>query len=381
MKNIDLNIKRMLSLLESKMGNVKPLINEQFVPASLLPKQDWISTKKPEEWLEWIKDTGCITSKPGGSGGDVGITIKTTATEKLPDTTPNEPFIKVTNFKRTSNISNEEVPSTLYVFGKKSRDGEAGHFKIFVQNVGEKYERYIEGELNCSVQYKTETTSVASKVRGVNTEKNVDKILKDLGFTRQIEPGDTTQQENGTTVKDLCVAFPDWCPGNGLLKQYADGLQGDTPIYPMTDQQMDDAVKYGYVKDVDRVKEKQNRFNLKRGIKKINKENFTNQSCNTALITMEACSKNPTLCDKYVKTNSRLQNVGGGNAMGPNAGKLWLSKHIKLCRSNNMYNKNQLADINDLRIDGTQAGIQLEQTIGKNIRESLKELNLINKIG
>jgi hypothetical protein len=37
-----------------------------------------------------------------------------------------------------------------------------------------------------------------------------------------------------------------------------------------------------------------------------------------------------------------------------------------------MYNKKQLADVNDL---------QLEQTIGKNIRESLKELNLINKIG
>jgi hypothetical protein len=55
--------------------------------------------------------------------------------------------------------------------------------------------------------------------------------------------------------------------------------------------------------------------------------------------------------------------------------------YIKLCRDENMYNKNQLADVNDLRIDGVNAGIQLEQTIGKNIRESLKELNLINKIG
>jgi hypothetical protein len=378
MKNIDLNIKRMLSLLESKMGDVKPLINEQFIPTSFLPKQDWILKKEPEDWLKWIITSGCITNIPGATGSKIGG-ITTTATENLPETKSNEPLIKVTNFKRINNIG-KEIPTNLYILGKKSREGKEGYFKLFLRTQGDE-SPYLEGQLNCSVQYKDETTSIASGVRGVNTEENVDIILKGLGFTRQLEPGDTTQQENGTTVKKLCVDFPDWCPGNGLLKQYADGLQGNTPIYTMTDQQMDNAVKYGYVKDVDRVKEKQNRFNLKRGIKKINKENFTNQSCNTALITMEACSKNPTLCDKYVKTNSRLQNVGGGNAMGPNAGKLWLSKHIKLCRNNNMYNKKQLADVNDLKIDGVNAGIQLEQTIGKNIRESLKELNLINKIG
>ena len=379
MKNIDLNIKRMLSLLESKMGNVKPLINEQFVPASFLPKQDWILKKEPEEWLKWILDKGCISRRPGGAESKISE-ITTTTTEKLQGINSNEPLIKVTKFNQI-NKRGFDIPTNLYILGKKSREGKEGYFKLFYQIEGDKSNQYLEGQLDCSVQYKPETTSVASKGSDVNVEENVDIILKGLGFTRQLEPGDTTQQENGTTVKKLCVDFPDWCPGNGLLKQYADGLQGNTPIYTMTDQQMDNAVKYGYVKDVDRVKEKQNRFNLKRGIKKINKENFTNQSCNTALITMEACSKNPTLCDKYVKTNSRLQNVGGGNAMGPNAGKLWLSKHIKLCRNNNMYNKNQLADVNDLRIDGVNAGIQLEQTIGKNIRESLKELNLINKIG
>jgi hypothetical protein len=134
----------------------------------------------------------------------------------------------------------------------------------------------------------------------------------------------------------------------------------------MTDKQQDEAVKYGYIKDVDRVKERQTAFNLKRGIKKINKENFTNQSCKTAIITLDQCNTNEKFCGDVVKINPRLQN------MGPNAARKWLSDHIKLCRSNNMYNKKQLADVNDL---------QLEQTIGKNIRESLKELNLINKIG
>jgi hypothetical protein len=104
----------------------------------------------------------------------------------------------------------------------------------------------------------------------------------------------------------------------------------------MTDKQRDEAVKSGYIKDVDRVKERQTAFNLKRGIKKINKENFNNQSCNTALIIMKNCNTNEELCANYVKTNSRLQNVGGGNPMGPNAARMWLSKHIKLCRKNNI---------------------------------------------
>ena len=134
MKNIDLNIKRMLSLLESKMGNVKPLINEQFVPSGFL-KQDWISTKKPEEWLEWIVSTGCIKRKPGGKDAIISDIITTTR-EKLPNTELNDPYIKVTNFKYVNKI-NQEVPSTLYVFGKKSRDGEVGRFKIFLKTKSE----------------------------------------------------------------------------------------------------------------------------------------------------------------------------------------------------------------------------------------------------
>ena len=360
MKNIDLNIKRMLSLLESKMGNVKPLINEQVVPTSPLPKQDWILAKQPKDWLTWIKDNGCITRRPGGEESKIDMT--TTATEKLHDTNTNEPLIKVTKFKRINNRG-QEIPTNLYILGKKSREGKEGYFKLFFQNEGEKSNQYYEGQLNCSAQYKPETTSVASEVRDVNTEDQVNQILKQNGYTRQLEPGDNDQQRLQTTVKELCKT-PGMC--TGILQRYAEGPQGDDPIYQMTDKQKDEAVKSGYIKDVDRVKERQTAFNLKRGIKKINKENFTNQSCKTAIITLDQCNTNEEYCGNYVKTNLKLQN------MGPNEARMWLSKHIKLCRNNNMYNKKQLADVNDLK---------LEQTIGKNIRESLKELNLINKIG
>jgi len=352
----------MLSLLESKMGDVKPLINEQyFVPTSFLPKKDWISTKSTEDWLKWILDKGCISNKSGAIGSKIGDITKTT-TENLPGTTSNEPFIKVTNFKRKNNVG-KEILTNLYIFGKKSSEGKEGYFKLFLQNQG--VNQYLEGQLDCSGVYKPETTSVAGEVSSVNVEDEVNQILKQNGYTRQLEPGDNDQQRLQTTVKKLCNGTPGLCPEGSILKQYADGPQGDKPIYQMTDKQQDEAVKYGYIKDVDRVKERQTAFNLKRGIKKINKENFTNQSCKTAIITLDQCNTNEKFCGDVVKINPRLQN------MGPNAARKWLSDHIKLCRSNNMYNKKQLADVNDL---------QLEQTIGKNIRESLKELNLINKI-
>jgi len=365
MENIDLNIKRMLSLLESKMGNVKPLINEQYVvPTSFLPKQDWILKKEPEDWLKWILDKGCISRRPGGAESKIGSITKT-ETEKLPNTNPNEPLIKVTEFKQINNRG-LDIPTNLYILGKKSSEGKEGYFKLFYQNQGDKSNQYLEGQLDCSAQYKPETTSVASVASDVNVEDEVNQILKQNGYTRQLEPGDNDQQRLQTTVKKLCNGTPGLCPEGSILKRYADGPQGDDPIYQMTDKQQGEAVKYGYIKDVDRVKERQTAFNLKRGIKKINKENFTNQSCKTAIITLDQCNTNEKFCGDVVKINPRLQN------MGPNEARMWLSDHIKLCRSNNMYNKKQLADVNDL---------QLEQTIGKNIRESLKELNLINKIG
>ena len=373
MKNINDYKKRFYNLMESTMGDVKPLINVQFVPASLLPKQDWISAKKPADWLTWIKDKGCITSKPGGSGGDVGITITTTVTEKLPDIKPNEPFIKVTNFKRTSNISNKEVPSTLYVFGKKSRDGEAGHFKIFVQNVGEKYERYIEGELNCSVQYKDETTSIASEVSGVNVEEPINQALFKVCYTRQLDPSDTSQSEKWLTIKEFCSSNPGVCGTNSLLKQYAEGQQGDIKIFEMSPTQKE---KSGCRTNKVIVNTRQSLWNLKRQNRKTLRSEYDNQSCKVMLETMKVCNtKEPNLCNQYIKNNKKL---GESDYVGA---KVKMVDYIKGCRSNNMYNKKQLADVNDLRIDGTQVGTQLEQTIGKNIRESLKELNLINKIG
>ena len=369
MKNIDLNIKRMLSLLESKMGDVKPLINEQLIPTSFLPKQYWISTKTPEEWLKWIKDTGCLSKKSGANEASISD-IMTTSTEKLPETNTNEPYIKVTNFKRTSKTG-EGVPTNFYVFGKKSRTGKGGYFKMFLQNIGDK--NYIEGQLDCSAFYNDETTKVASVVRDVNVEDPINKALFSICYTRQPDPSDTSQSESGKTIKQFCNDNPGVCGTNSILKQYADGQQGDIKIFEMSPTQKE---KSGCRTNKDIVNTRQSLWNLKRQNKKTLKSEIDKQSCKVMLETMKACNtKKSSLCDQYIKNNKKL------SGLDYVAAKVGMVDYIKLCRDENMYNQNQLADINDLRIDGTQAGIQLEQTIGKNIRESLKELNLINKIG
>lgn len=361
MKNIDLNIKRMLSLLESKMGNVKPLINEQVAPASLLPKQDWILAKESEDWLKWIITSGCITNIPGATGSKIGG-ITTTATENLPNTELNDPYIKVTNFKRINNIG-KEIPTNLYILGKKSREGKEGYFKLFLRTQGDE-SPYLEGQLNCSVEYKDETTSVASKVRGINVEDPINKALFEICYTRQPDPNYAPQSETETTIKKICDDNSGVCGTNSQLKKYAEGQQGIIAIFEMSpDQKRKSACRT----NEDIVNTRQSLWNLKRQNKKTLKSVRDKQSCKAMLETAKGCkNKEPGVCNQLINNNQDLRGLAYP------AAKMEMVKFIKFCRDENMYNQNQLERVNDL---------QLEQTIGKNIRESLKELNLINKIG
>jgi hypothetical protein len=61
MKKIDLEIKRMLSLLETKMGNVKPLLSEQLEDSDSSDKVN--DATNPEGILTRMKETGCLTNK------------------------------------------------------------------------------------------------------------------------------------------------------------------------------------------------------------------------------------------------------------------------------------------------------------------------------
>lgn len=358
MKNIDLNIKRMLSLLESKMGDVKPLINEQFVPTSFLPKQDWISTKKPKDWLKWIKDSRCLTNK---GIKDDQIENKTVTTEKFEGISPGDEYIKVNNFPDKT-ITGEQTVVDLYIFGKKSDNDKGGYFKMFVKPP--KVTVYTEARLNCSNVYNTETTSVASEVSGVNVEDQINKALFNICYTRQQDPNYTPQSETETTIKKFCDDNSGVCVPNSPLKKYADGQQGIISIFEMSPDQKR---KFACRTNVDIVNTKQSLWNLKRQNKKTLKSVRDKQSCKVMLETAKACkTRGSVLCNQLINNNQDLRGLDYP------AAKMEMVTFIKFCRDENMYNQNQLERVNDL---------QLEQTIGKNIRESLKELNLINKIG
>jgi hypothetical protein len=357
MENIDLNIKRMLSLLESKMGDVKPLINEQFVPTSL-PKQDWISTKNTEDWLKWIVSIGCLRNK---GIKDDQIENKTVTSERIEGISSGEKYIKVNNFPDKT-ITGQPTFVDLYIFGKKSDNDKGGYFKMFVKH--KKVDTYTEARLNCSNVYNPETTSVASEVQRINVEDPINKALFSICYTRQPDPNYAPQSESGMTIKEFCGKNPGVCGTNSLLKQYADGQQGDIKIFEMSPTQKE---KSGCRTNEDIVNTRQSLWNLKRQNKKTLKSVRDKQSCRVMLETMKACNtRDSDLCNQLINNNQDLRGLDYP------AAKMKMVKYITFCRDENMYNQNQLERVNDL---------QLEQTIGKNIRESLKELNLINKIG
>jgi len=367
MENIDLNIKRMLSLLESKMGDVKPLINEQFDPTSLLPKQDWISTKSTEDWLKWIVSIGCLRNK---GIKDNQIENKTVTSERIEGISSGEKYIKVNNFPDKT-ITGQPTLVDLYIFGKKSDNDKGGYFKMFVKP--KKVDTYTEARLNCSNVYNPETTSVASEVSSFDVEDPVNKALFSICYTRQLDPNYASQSETVTTIKKICDYNPSVCGSNSLLKQYADGKQGNIEIYKMSPAQEE---KFGCRTNKDIVNTRQSLWNLKRQNKKTLKSVRDKQSCKTMLETAKACkTRKPGLCEQLINNNQDLRGLDYSGA------KMKMVDYIKFCRDENMYNKDQLADINSLNIDGVTNNTQLNETIGKNIRESLKELNLINKIG
>ena len=72
MKKVDLEIKRMLSLLESNLGNVKPLLSEQLDTED---KGGQTQGMSKEDTLTRVKETGCLTNK--------GVTKKTAIQTKF----------------------------------------------------------------------------------------------------------------------------------------------------------------------------------------------------------------------------------------------------------------------------------------------------------
>lgn len=112
MKNVNLEIKKMLGLLESKMGNVKPLINEQN---EITEDDGQISFTDPNDWLKWLTGpAGCLTNK--------GVTSKTQIQNIKPESI---------TLLSDSGIKSVKAGDPYIRFEMKDRNGDIKQFLIF----------------------------------------------------------------------------------------------------------------------------------------------------------------------------------------------------------------------------------------------------------
>lgn len=150
MKKVDLEIKRMLSLLETKMGNVKPLLSEQFDGSG-----DENNLTTPEEILQRAKETGCLTNKGATNISDISRWeskyLPLVNKNNLTQISAGEPYLKF-NMKDKNGDQGR-----FFLFGKRGR-GPEGTFYLLKQTsnnvlkvgaVGFERPHFIEDALRC----------------------------------------------------------------------------------------------------------------------------------------------------------------------------------------------------------------------------------------
>lgn len=140
MKKIDLEIKRMLSLLETKMGNVKPLLSEQLEDSDSSDKVN--DAANPEGILTRMKETGCLTNKGATKITDigrwqskyVGLVNKNGNTQIA----VGDPYLKFEMKDKEGDLGR------FFVFGKRGR-GPQGTFYLLKQTNNKVFQPGVEG--------------------------------------------------------------------------------------------------------------------------------------------------------------------------------------------------------------------------------------------
>ena len=129
MKRVDLEIKKMLSLLESEMGNVKPLISEQLEDEDKGGQTSTATT--PESVLERMKETGCLSNKGATDISAVGRWkpeyIDLINKNRQTQITAGDPYVQ---FKMKDGEGNV---GKFFVFGKRGL-GPEGTFLLLKRN-------------------------------------------------------------------------------------------------------------------------------------------------------------------------------------------------------------------------------------------------------
>jgi hypothetical protein len=468
MKRIDLEIKRMLSLLETKMGNVKPLLSEQNIDNSN-------TVTSPEDVLTRVKETGCLTNK-----GATNIVDMKWQAKYLPLVTKNgltpiaagDPYLKF-NMKDKGGDNGR-----FYLFGKRGRGPEGTLYllkqttnKVFQQGAqGFEKPHFIEDALRCS-EFESAKSDISQDVkltadqiqrrddilrsgaieadrsftaekpqsgvgtryvavdlntgvgtdgyqyikklkvddlkevfptpgrffiwvelggeeRGIDIPAEVEKLLATMGYTRQKPLPGTPEASEGTSVKELCKNSGN-CDAS--LQEYADTVESDRQIWPMTAKQKQEAETKFNIKVSDYksfVATSAGGRGARRAVKDIESQYADKDSCRAAITVLHACMKtnddgqcadtiNATYAKNYKKGDQQyldtlltlkelvkkceVQNVKLTGLMG---GKNYESMRDDLRKSTSKFSPYSNTDKRD---------ISLEESLTRNIRNTIRE--------
>jgi hypothetical protein len=475
MKRVDLEIKRMLSLLETKMGDVRPLISEQ------IDKSDQ-TNMSPEDVLTRAKETGCLTNKGATNITDIGrwqakflpLVNKNNNTQIV----SGEPYIKFAMKDKDGD------QAQFFLFGKKGR-GPQGTLYLLKRTTNKVYQPGVEGyekphfteeALKCA-EFEKETSDVSKDVKltadqisrrddilksgametgysytterptsgvgkryiavdlnsGVGTDgkqyikktsvdslKNVfptpgrffiwvdlgqeerlrdmpadvEKLLATMGYTREQPPIGSTEEYEGTTLKELCSSTQKCSPG---LQDYADSVEGGRRVWPMTDSQKKTAEGKFNIKVSDYksfVATSAGGRQARRAVDKVQSQYADKDSCRAAITVLHACVKteddkqcadtiNAAYGKNYKGTENQYfdtlvtlkeltkkcesQNVKLTGLMG---GKSYETMRDELRKSTSKFSPYSTAEKRD---------ISLEESLTRNIRSTIKEHTIKNR--
>ena len=472
MKRVDLEIKRMLSLLETKMGDVRPLISEQIDEKDNSDQ----TNMSPEDILTRAKETGCLTNKGATNITDIGrwqakyvpLVNKNNNTQIA----SGEPYIQ---FFMKDKVGDQ---AKFFLFGKKGR-GPQGTLYLLKRTTNvvfkpglEGYEKphFIEDALKCA-EFEKETSDISKDVkltadqiarrddllrsgaieanrsftterptsgvgtryvavdlntgvgtdgkqyikkisvdslknvfptpgrffiwvelgteeRGIDIPAEVEKLLATMGYTRQKPLPGTAEAAEPTTVKEMCKNS-----GNcdDTLQEYADTIEGDRKIWPMTTKQKEDAEKKFNINVSDYksfVATSAGGRQARKAVANVQSQYADKDSCRAAITVLHGCMKTnddkqcaDTINAAYSKNYKGTENQYFDTLVT-------LKELVKKCEAQNvkitglMGGKNYESMRDDLRKSTSKFSpysntdkrdISLEESLTRNIRSTIKE--------
>lgn len=235
MKKVDLEIKRMLSLLETQMGNVKPLLSEQLEDEE--KGGQTIGATTPESILERMKETGCLANKQGATkisaiGKWKPEYIDLVNKNKQTQITAGDPYIQ---FMMNDSEGN---PGKFFVFGKRGL-GPEGTFLLLrrTQNMTKKGETGYEKPHFTEEAIKCPEFTISKSDISQDVKLTADQVQRrdDILRSGAMETGYSYTTEKPTSGVGTKYIAVDLSTGEGtdgkqyIKKTYIDSLKNVFP--------------------------------------------------------------------------------------------------------------------------------------------------------